>query len=172
MAAIYMDNIVKPRLANNPTTAVSKDPSLVSSYIYTDLHLDLEAEQNIGTSLLAQKTSDIKVDNDERAIRNSIFNIFTTRPGQKILNPRFGSALDQYLFSPITDFRAKLIGEKILEDLKLEPRITVLNVSVTPDPDLNQYQILLIYKLTNDNIARNINFNINNSYSNNSIITI
>lgn len=172
MAAIYMDNIVKPRLANDPTVTASTAPIKVSSYIYTDLHLDLQPELNIGTSFTALKTSDIKVDNDENAIRNAIFNIFTTRPGQKILNPRFGSALDQYLFSPITDFRAKLIGEKIAEDLKQEPRITVLNISVTPEPDLNEYQILLIYKLTNDSLTRNIKFNINNNYSNNTIITI
>jgi phage baseplate assembly protein W len=171
MAAIYMDNIVKPRLATNTVVDVSKDTSTKIPYIYTDLHLDLQPATISGSSDSVVKTADIAVDHDEMAIRNAIYNIFTTRPGQKILNPKFGSNLDQFLFSPITDFRAQMIGEKILSDLEQEPRITVLNIAVTPQYDFNQYDILLIYKLTNDNLTRNIKFNINNSYQNNTIIS-
>ena len=43
-----------------------------------------------------KNTQDLKIDYDEKAIYNSIRNIFNTKKGQKILNPTFGLDLEQY----------------------------------------------------------------------------
>ena len=87
------------------------------------------------------------VDNDLEAIKNSVRNIFSTRKGQKLLTPEFGSSLEQYLFEPITEIYARAIGDDILTSLeKYEPRIEVLKVFVLPNPDQNQYNISVAYK--------------------------
>jgi hypothetical protein len=92
------------------------------------------------------KANDIVVNTDYDAIRNSIRNIFTTKPGQKLLTPNFGSSLEKYLFEPVTDTMARIIGNEILNQIEtFEPRVEVLNVEVAPQPELNQYSIQVVY---------------------------
>lgn len=148
MATIYIDNLIKPREVNSPINYPSKEPD-TNQYIYTDLHLDLLMHKNIGNGLSPVESNDIAADYDSRAIRNSLYNIFTTRKGQKLLNPEFGSSFDQYLFEKITNIGAKILGNDILKAAEFEPRIKVQNVQVMPMPDQNQYYVLFVYKLLN-----------------------
>ena len=67
-----------------------------------------------------------------------------TAPGQKILNPTFGIDLRRFLFEPVDDYTSEIIEDDISRRLpRLEPRITVTNVSVIADPDAQEYQIFL-----------------------------
>ena len=86
---------------------------------YKDLFLDLAEQSNSGNSLFNKKTSlDLKASVDEAAIVNSIRNIFTTTPGEKILDPTFGLNLSQWLFQPLDEFTAREIGETILNGIQ------------------------------------------------------
>ena len=123
-------------------------------FIFNDLHLDTD-ERSPNKSELAQspERNDFKSDFDLDALRNSIYNIFTTSPGQKILNPEFGLNLFQYLFSPITD----RIANEIKRDIKIgigrfEPRIVLINVSVIPKEDDNEYDISIQFDVPALNI--------------------
>jgi phage baseplate assembly protein W len=145
MATIDLNNLIRPRqtnyLKNSPSVVVQKAPS-----VYTDLNLDLTPTSDVGLGLNIAKSNDIVVNTDYDAIKNSIRNIFTTRPGQKLLTPDFGSSLEKYLFEPVTDNLGRIIGNEILNAISTyEPRIDVLNIKVTPQPDLNQYSIQVIY---------------------------
>ena len=148
MATIYIDNLIKPREVNSPTTYPSKETKRVP-YIYSDLHLDLAIGNAIGNGLNAANSNDIQSDYDSDAIRNSLFNIFTTRKGQKVLSPNFGGSFEPFLFEEVTDIKAKLLGNYILEAAALEPRIEVISVQVMPMPDQHQYYVLFRYKLLN-----------------------
>ena len=73
-------------------------------YKYNDLHLDFTpvyysppygAYTQNNELLRNQEIVDIVADYDLGAIRNSLVNLFTTIPGQKILNPLFGLNLDR-----------------------------------------------------------------------------
>lgn len=148
MATIYLDNLINPRQTLYSTILPSEEPSKIEA-IYTDLHLDLSLIKNVGIGTNAQKSNDIQVDIDVAAIRNSLYNIFTTKPGQKILSPSFGSNLGQYLFERVDSIRGKIIGNDILTAITtFEPRVSVVNIEVYPMPDQLMYQIILIYKLT------------------------
>jgi phage baseplate assembly protein W len=145
VATIDLNNLIRPKqtnyLKNSPSVVIQAPAS-----VYTDLRLDLTPSNSVGLGLNVAKSNDIIVDTDYDAIKNSIKNIFTTRPGQKLLTPDFGSSLEKYLFEPITDSLAKIIGNEILGAITTyEPRIDVLNIRVTPQPDLNQYSIQVIY---------------------------
>jgi phage baseplate assembly protein W len=147
MAVIDLNNLIRPKQKNNPVTQVSQ-VVLVEDPIYTDLHLDLEQAKNIGLGTNAVQTSDIIVDNDIKAIENSLRNIFTTKKGQKILNPDFGYSLEQYLFTAISDANGRSIGNEILNGItKYEPRVNVSNVLVTPYIDENLYYIAVYYTI-------------------------
>ena len=147
MAIIDLNNLVRPKqTANTKTVASSVINTPVT--VYTDLHLDLRIVQNVGLGLNPVSSSDIDVDNDIEAIKNSIRNIFTTRKGQKLLNPEFGCSLEQFLFEPVNETYAKFIGDTILFNIQnFEPRIEVNNIVVEPRADQNQYYISCYYTL-------------------------
>lgn len=120
-----------------------------SSAIYTDLHLDYGLEStNKKQQLSASNTAnDLQVDTDYKALSNSLLNIFNTSPGEKILNPRFGADLRKYLFEPITEPTANLIGDVIVKAIELyEPRVSIEQVTVIPFPDQYEY-LIAVYLL-------------------------
>lgn len=124
-----------------------------SDVIYTDLHLDV-----IGVPTGAVR--DILVDNDLDAIKNSLNNLFTTVPGQKLLNPTYGLNLLQFLFEPVTTSTANHIGETILNGItRFEPRVSVEKVKVNGFAEKNEYNISLAIRIptfpTKDSLVLN-----------------
>jgi phage baseplate assembly protein W len=120
---------------------LEKTSGVTSAATYTDLHLDI-----IGYPIGAPR--DILVDNDLDAIRNSLSNLFSTVPGQKLLNPTYGLNLLQYLFEPVTTNTANIIGETILNGItRFEPRVTVDKVRVVGNAEANEYNITLTLRI-------------------------
>jgi len=111
--------------------------------VYTDLKLDLALNLTYNNQLYkSQQVADVQVDNNLGAIYNSISNLITTIPGQKPLNPLFGISFSDLLFLPVSEDRALLIGNAIVEGIqKFEPRVVINNINIIPDPDANQYTI-------------------------------
>ena len=146
-------------MAINITTLKPGDDGLSNAKdgsIYTDLSLDfsLKSTNSSRKQLFSDNTStDLQIDQDYRAITNSLLNIFNTAPGEKILRPGFGADLRYYLFEPISEKTAQLIGEVIVKAIKLyEPRVTVDEVFIKAFPEQNEYQIdvyLMIPTLNN-----------------------
>jgi phage baseplate assembly protein W len=111
--------------------------------IYTDLMLDLESNYTLDPKLEAKDTiKDLEVSNDIAAIKNSLFNLFTTIPGQKILNPIYGLNILQFLFTGISDDNARAMGNVILRGIqKYEPRVEVVKIYVMADIENQTYEI-------------------------------
>lgn len=116
-----------------------------TGYKYSDLNLDIQQENPKLDYLNARsQTNDLKAQYDLGAIKNSIRNIFITFPGQKLLNPTFGLNLMQFLFLPVSDITANLIGQRILNGISQnEPRVTVKKIKVDGIADENKYNITL-----------------------------
>ncbi|CAB5226356.1 baseplate wedge subunit [uncultured Caudovirales phage] len=144
--------------------ATIKLPSLVeqpsktrNGYLYRDLHLDFTpvygkspygAYTQNNELLKEQEIVDIVADYDLGAIRNSLYNIFTTIPGQKILNPYFGLNLMQYVFEVCDEDIANLIGNQIVSGITTyEPRVTLNKVKVTAEPENQQYTINIFFSV-------------------------
>lgn len=112
-------------------------------YTYVDLTLDLTPKllnSELATNSLNYR--DVEASYDEFAIRNSLINIFNTIPGQRFLLPLFGCNLVAYLFKPISEGYAQIIGSEILRAVEMwEPRVIVDNVTVVGDPEEHQYDI-------------------------------
>jgi len=123
-------------------------------HTYIDLELDLKIDYTRNSSLNnINEQKDMRADYDINAIKNSIFNIFTTIPGQKILNPIFGLNLYFYLFNGISYNNGKMLGETILKGLtRYEPRVTVDNINITTDIENQQYTIDMILSVPTLNI--------------------
>jgi phage baseplate assembly protein W len=134
-----------------------------SPFVYQDLHLDFARATTYNNTLgIRLQKNDIQTDYDEDAIRNSLRNLFNTRPGQRFLFPLYGLDMNQFLFENITPSNARLIGEKIVSSINnYEPRVTVLNVDVQSDPDNNQYNITIIVQIPIFNSVTTLNTRLN-----------
>ena len=136
-----------------------KREQVQETYLYRDIQLDL-VNNNIQPDaglFRPVTTTDVAMSTDEAAIKNSLINIFSTMPGQKLLNPDFGLNLAQFLFQPVSQTMAFMIGNRIMEGLaRYEPRVVVDNVNVYPDEDQASYEIdltLKIPKLSNSGMS-------------------
>jgi phage baseplate assembly protein W len=145
MATVRLDNLSKPRFKNLPEGDLKKEYTNLP--IFTDLKLDLEMAKSIGNGLNVVYSNDIVVSTNREAIKNSIYNIFSTKKGEMILNPTFGSSLDMFLFEKVTPIMGKKIGDTIYSTIKqYEPRIVLNRVDVYPRPDENLYRINIVYR--------------------------
>lgn len=128
-------------------------------YLFTDLHLDFAVASNFSSGANSDvKGNDVKIDYDENAIRNSLRNLFNTRPGQRFLFPKYGLDLNQYLFEGVNERHGQIIGEKIVTSIGyFEPRVTVTSCNVIAMPDDNQYDITVIVNIPIFSTAMSLN---------------
>ena len=90
-------------------------------------------------------TKDVRGSYDLDAIKNSIKNLFTSFPGDKILNPEFGLNLNQFLFRACSKDTARMIGNLINREIKKqETRVIADKISVEAQVDQQQYNITLL----------------------------
>ena len=111
--------------------------------IYVDIELDLKQNYAKSPRLNSKNViKDLVASYDVDAVKNSLFNLFTTIPGQKILNPIYGLNLLQFVFTGITEINANLMGNLILEGIgKFEPRLEVKKIFIFPDIENQTYEI-------------------------------
>ena len=89
--------------------------------------------------------SDLGMLVNEQAIIESVYNILLTQPGERVMNPKFGCDLNQYLFDMLDDTVALDIVETVYDAILLsERRINDLKVIVTPE-EINNTYIIDIY---------------------------
>ena len=82
------------------------------------------------------QNSKIALSEGEDSIRESIMIILGTTKGERVMRPDFGCGIWELVFAPNNTSTATLVTFYIKEALlKWEPRIEVLDVSVTPDEE-------------------------------------
>jgi uncharacterized protein len=109
----------------------------------------------------------VQVDPDEQGllyvngpekVRESIWIILDTEPGERIMRPSFGCGLRRYLGEPNTVAVRALIRNDVEQALTAwEPRISVSSVDVTPgsDPSLIEIAVAFVHVRTSrpDNLV-------------------
>ena len=141
MSSINFDRLAK--------TVVDKN----ERYIYSDVHLDLKQEV-LNVSGVGNAPPDIKMSYDVEAVKNSLRNLFNTLPGQMHNDQTFGLNFLQFVFQPITELNAGILGDRILDGIDKLPRVEVKQIQVTPKFDQQEYHItlnLIIPSLTLNN---------------------
>lgn len=137
-------------MGNIKITTLPKSREFTRDFAYADLHLDIESSfTSVNEVNATNEQKDLVVDYDIRAIKNSIVNIFTTSPGEKILNPAFGLDLRDYLFEPVSETVANQIKSDITTGLIVqEPRIRFKErPAVIPNYDDQSYTINMIVSI-------------------------
>ena len=86
-----------------------------------------------------------------KAIQQSIHNIFTWMPGERILNPEFGNTLHRLLYNGITEYNQEQIVAEIRRCIsEYEPRVEfveIRNVSTIDDIENNTIHLEIVYTI-------------------------
>ena len=136
------------RLNNLGLTSI-EEKSLESGYLFKDVKFDLEMTRFGKPELYSGQTlKDIDELQDGQAVINSVKNILTTTPGQKLLNPTLGLDFRSYLFEPINTTTSFFLAQFIYNNLGVqEPRINLEGVKIEGIEDQNQYDIQITYSI-------------------------
>lgn len=83
----------------------------------------------------------------ENNIRQAIYVILNTVPGERVMRPQFGCRIHELLFAPANDQTAAVAERFVTEAInRWEPRITLNEVHVTASPgDIGMLYIELKY---------------------------
>ena len=85
---------------------------------------------------------------NENAIARSVRNIVLTTPGEKFFDPDFGSSVSEILFENVDEITAISIEDEIKSSLRnYEPRVELINLTVNPNFDENQFDVLISYRI-------------------------
>ena len=127
------------------------DLSTISKNSYGNVYKDIKVPLST--------TFDINV--DVNAVKQSIANIFGWRRGQRILNPLFGNIMYDYVEEGINEVTLKNLRSAILQMLAVEPRINVIELSLSPDEDNNSIYVTVKYIIPAINYVTSFSTNIN-----------
>ena len=96
------------------------------------------------------------------SIKRSVRNIINTNKGERPFNPDFGSNVRALLFEPDSDLlRIALEDEIEAQLLNFEPRIDVLNISVSNTSDqIDSYELNVIIEFTPINSQQAVTLNV------------
>jgi phage baseplate assembly protein W len=88
------------------------------------------------------------VDGDE-SVRQAILMLLTTRSGERLMRPEYGSHLDRLVFGPNDHTAAGLAIHYVRQAIeRWEPRVEILDLDAAADPDRpTQLNIRLTYRV-------------------------
>ena len=114
----------------------------MADIVYSDI--------NYQVRINAQGNVDLVTNLD--SVSQSILTILSTYPGERIMNPEFGSRVRDLLFEPIDDITASFIEEEIKESIfRWEDRVNIQAVQVIPNEDENRYAVRIAYTVITTN---------------------
>ena len=87
---------------------------------------------------------------DEMAVINSVKNLILTNYYERPFRPELGSNVRRMLFEPMDSITSSLLEREIRQVVEnFEPRVTVRDVSVSPDFDNNSYKVGMTFIVLN-----------------------
>lgn len=99
----------------------------------------------------------LQLSNSYRNLEESIVIILSTRLGERVYRPDFGSRLHELVFAPLNDdilLLAQIYAREAIQ--KWEPRVTVEAVTATPTPDAASLNITVNYRIRESHHRRSL----------------
>ncbi len=86
----------------------------------------------------------------EENVRQCIRALLLTEPGERLMREEFGCGLRRFLFEPNTVTTRQLIRERVSQAIeRWEPRVTVEEIQVEPDPvEARVVHLTILFRLT------------------------
>jgi phage baseplate assembly protein W len=104
----------------------------------------------------SQRTYSVDLVSDDQDIRESLWILFSTSIGERIMLPNYGSLLWKMLFQNITNTLMTQLADIVRQAvLYWEPRIDVDDVAVQPDATVAGLVLITVYYTIRKTNARN-----------------
>lgn len=88
---------------------------------------------------------------DDRLIKNDILQLLLTIPGERVMRPKYGVNLRNFVFENLVSSDLSILKSNIAEQLTIyEPRVNIVTIDLVPDPDRNGLQIKIVVTLKKD----------------------
>lgn len=85
----------------------------------------------------------------QRLVRCSIYQILGTRPGERVMEPEFGSRIHELIFEPLDQICISLGRVYTVQAIeRWEPRVALGDVQVKVNSDAGRMEIYGVYKIT------------------------
>ncbi len=86
---------------------------------------------------------------DNQSVRDVIWNILLTRPGERLMRPEFGAGIREFIHHPNNETTRRLMADVARRSIRRwEPRVELLELTVNSDPlQLNHVILSLRYRL-------------------------
>ena len=99
-----------------------------------------------------ENTGRMKTSSHEEDIREAIRIILSTKPGERLRNPKFGCGIYEYAFGTM-DYTTLSSMQKAVQDalIQWEPRIEDIEVKLDPDPEEGRININISYVVRSTN---------------------
>ena len=105
-------------------------------------------------------SNDLLAIKNETAIARSVRNLIFTLQGERFFNQDLGSRVSRALFENIDRISASVIEDEIRNTIdNFEPRVRLIDVSVTPDYSNNEFNVTLSYDIVGiDVLSQQLSF--------------
>ena len=95
------------------------------------------------------------------AIRNNIINFFSTSKGERVMNPLFGSVVKQTLYENMSINTEETLKTIVTDEInRFFPFVSLQNVNIAANEDINQLIITVTYSVINFGINDIVNITI------------
>jgi len=87
---------------------------------------------------------------DSEVIYQSIYNLLSTKPGERLFRPHLGLDLDDWLFEIMNEDAISIIKNQLINSLKrFEPRVVldIPNTKIVPHPEKHSYEIDISFSI-------------------------
>ncbi|GAB6095645.1 GPW/gp25 family protein [Desulfatiferula olefinivorans] len=124
-------------------------------FLGTGLKFPLNFQSISGGAEVSTSTS-----REHEHIRESIIQILGTRPGERFMNPEFGSKLKDLVFEQNDEVLKGLIRHHVIDAIRRwEKRVVITDVSFDDsarNKDLNQLPVIISYRVIQTQVEGNL----------------
>ena len=113
--------------------------------------VDTQAQKAVGIDLPFSAPAVFKSNYFTRdAIKYNLINFYSTKRGERIMNPLFGSGIQNIVFNSISDDTEDNIRAIISSETNaFFPFVTLVDVTIQKQEDFNTYEITITYQIAN-----------------------
>ena len=113
--------------------------------------VDTQAQKAVGVDLPFSAPAVFKSNYFTRdAIKYNLINFYSTKRGERVMNPLFGSRLQNLVFNNITEITDDSIRAIITDETNnFFPFVTLTDINIQKQEDNNQYTITITYQVAN-----------------------
>lgn len=135
--------------------------SLADKYTITDKKTELFSDFGVNLQVHPARKDLLRYTN-ETSIKRSITNLLTTNFHERPFQPYLGANLSQLLFEPMGEDLLGQLRHHILSCIsKFEPRVRVVELTLTDTPDEHGVYVALRFNIINTNTSASLNLILN-----------